>query len=322
MSIAALVADGLLREGAAVDVADLRDEVAARRISVRIAGGWSFDVLPDRGLDIGAAWWRGVPVAWRSPVEVDPGPGRTWGERFLGGLLVTCGPDHIGVAPDGSLHGAHSSTRAHGVTWRRTRDVAGGVGVEIAGTIDDVRMFGRHVRIERTIAAGTGDGRLTVRDRVTNLGLEPAPVVLLYHVNLGAPAVVPGARVWIDAETTTVREQTRGVPDASVLPAPLDRTEETVFAHEGVRGDGEGIARALVTAPDGRNTEVAWTAASLPRCYQWVLPTRGGWALGIEPSNAPLFGPSHDDERTRAVHVAPGAHVETAVAIVHREAPA
>lgn len=318
MSIARLVADGLLSDAAAVDVADLRDERGARRIAVRIADGWSFDVLPDRGLDIGAAWWRGSPVAWRSPIEVDPGPARGWGERFLGGLVVTCGPDAIGVAGDGSLHGSHSATPAHAVTWRRARVAGSTVGAEITGAVDDVRMFGRHVRVERTISASDGDARLTVRDRIVNRGLEPAPVAFLYHVNLGAPAIVPGTRVEIDAERTLARERTDSVPDATVLPAPIDGTEETVFEHRGIRS-AHGVARAIVRTPTGRRTEISWSAEALPRCYQWVLPTRGGWALGIEPANAPLFGPERDDAGTRAVLLAPGESVETAVSIAHEE---
>lgn len=320
MSIADLIDDGLLSDAAAVDVADVRDERGARRISVRIADGWSFDVLPERGLDIGAAWWRGSPVAWRSPIEVDPGPGRGWAERFGGGLVVTCGPDHIGVAPDGSLHGSHSATPAHAVTWRRARvdEAPTAVAVEITGVIDDVRMFGRRVRVERTIIASTADPRLTVRDRVVNRGLESAPVALLYHVNLGAPAIVPGTRIDIDAEQTVARERTDSVPDAAVLPAPIGRTEETVVEHRGIRAQ-QGRARAAVRTPTGRRTEISWSAQALPRCYQWVLPTRGGWALGIEPANAPLFGPERDDEQTRAVWLAPGESVETAVSITHGE---
>lgn len=310
-----------LRPAAAVDVVDGRDDHGAHRIAVRIADGWFFDVRPDRGLDIGAAWWRGTPVAWRSPIEIDPGAGHDWGARFLGGLVVTCGPDTIGVAPDGSLHGRHSATPAHGVGWRRTTTATGdgvtGAGVEITGTIDDVHMFGRHVRVHRNITASTTDPRLVVRDRIENLGVEPTRVALLYHVNLGAPAIVPGSRIALDAQSTRVREPTRSVPDATVLPHPIDVTEETVFAHIGLRAD-DGTARAMITTPDGRRTEVAWSAASLPRCYQWVLPTRGGWALGIEPANAPLFEQERADESTRAVLLAPAESIETSVAITHR----
>ena len=79
------------------------------------------------------------------------------------------------------------------------------------------------------------------------------------------------------------------------------------------------VARAIVRTPTGRRTEISWSAEALPRCYQWVLPTRGGWALGIEPANAPLFGPERDDAGTRAVLLAPGESVETAVSIAHEE---
>jgi hypothetical protein len=88
----ALVDDGrvsLLEALASVDEATRPS--GDRALVLRLAGGLSLDVLPDRGLDIGAAWWAGVPIAWRSPHLVDPGPAETWENRFLGGLLATKG---------------------------------------------------------------------------------------------------------------------------------------------------------------------------------------------------------------------------------------
>ncbi|MGN6125219.1 MAG: aldose 1-epimerase family protein, partial [Humibacter sp.] len=40
---------------------------AARVLESRVTGGFDHEVLASRGLDIGYAAWRGVPLAWRSP---------------------------------------------------------------------------------------------------------------------------------------------------------------------------------------------------------------------------------------------------------------
>ncbi len=90
------------------------------------AGGLSFDVLADRGLDIGAFEHRGVPLAWLShtgvvsPAFYEPA-GEGWLRSFGGGLLVTCGLTNVG--PPGrrggealGLHGRASNTPASNVS--------------------------------------------------------------------------------------------------------------------------------------------------------------------------------------------------------------
>jgi len=311
-----LIDRGLARPEGLVDVVEGRDDTGERFISVRLDRGWSFDVLPDRGLDVGAAWWAGRPVAWRSPIVRDPGPGRAWERRFLGGLILTCGPAAIGEGPDGTLHGTHSSTPAHEVAVTRLSDREG-PGVSISGVIDDVRFFGRYVRIRRVITARAGSSRLELRDRVENCGLEAEPLALLYHVNFGSPAVLPGTRVVTRASDVVPREVTTSVPVSSPLPDPIGRTEETVFEHRYPPAE-DGVAEAQVVSPDGVAFGLRWSASSLPRLYQWVLPTRGGWALGLEPANAPLFGPERAGEDLGARLLSPGGTSELWVCV---EAP-
>lgn len=44
-----------------------------RAIDLQVTGGLSLRLLPDRGLDVGAAWFDGIPLAWISRVgEVSP----------------------------------------------------------------------------------------------------------------------------------------------------------------------------------------------------------------------------------------------------------
>ncbi len=72
-----------------------------RAITVRSPGGLSFVCLPDRGLDLGWADYRSMPLAWRSPVG-DVGPafaehmGQGWLRTFGGGLVTTCGLTSVG----------------------------------------------------------------------------------------------------------------------------------------------------------------------------------------------------------------------------------
>ncbi len=63
-----------------------------RVIDVKLASGLLIEVLPDSDLDIGALWYRGSPMSWRSPLisASDPRPGSdSFLSRFQRGMMVT-----------------------------------------------------------------------------------------------------------------------------------------------------------------------------------------------------------------------------------------
>ncbi|WP_181408973.1 DUF4432 family protein [Schumannella soli] len=308
----------------------------ARVIAVKLFDGLDVEVLPGRGFDVGDVRLAGVPLSWISPVaDARPLPspgGGAWLERFTGGLIATCGLRNIGPARDGQgLHGDLGQRPARVLGIERGVEAAaegGRVWARLRAEIDDAAVFGASLRVHRTLtvsssvaADGRPEHRVDLIDEVENLGAGVTPVSLLYHVNLGAPAVLPGTRVEVSAARTAARDPHPEVPDWSTLPTPVDVLTEAVFEHHDVEVDDEGFAHARVLAasapvsgdvrggadragdvragadPHGgpaHEIDVAWSAATLPRLFQWALPTRDRWALGIEPANAPLFGSDRD----------------------------
>ncbi|MEN5074919.1 DUF4432 family protein [Isoptericola cucumis] len=306
-----------------------------RALVVRVAGGVSVDVLPDRGLDLGAAWWAGVPLAWRSPHPRDPGPGRDWEDRFLGGLLATCGPDNIGSPRDGAgQHGTHHVTPAHDVRWWRERSTggdgaAGELEVHVAGSVAHTTLYGTRVVVDREVVVATGRPWVEVRDVVRNVGDAPVGVPLLYHVNLGAAVLVPGSRLVADADAPVPAEPLPPGRDAVTFPEAAAGAGYVVAEHPRVRST-DGWARAVVTptglagaGPDGgagagpRGAEVVveWQASTMPRLYSWLWPARGSWVLGVEPANAPLVGPERDGPHGGAPVLEPGESWDCAVRV-------
>ena len=294
-------------------IGDPRSGVGGRAYHIALSGGLTFEVLPDRGLDIGSLWHRGYPVAWRSALaatgpEADPA-GRGWIGRFGGGMLVTCGLDNIGPAQGGfGLHGSHHATRASDVVVRRTP----AAGVLIAGTVDSAAVFGRQVYLHREIEASADRASLTVRDRIVNDGTTTEPVALLYHLNFGAPFLMPGTRVEIPAGRHLAREQVPGCPSWQVFPEPTTRVEEAVWEHTDLVTDQTDTANAVVcSAALAVTATISWNARALPRCVQWTYPSRRGWALGIEPANAPIFGPDRAGANAGAPLLEPGQSLES-----------
>nr|WP_243848902.1 DUF4432 family protein [Lysinibacter cavernae] len=311
-----LLSSGLVsRADALASVTDRLDTSGTghgtRIIEVRLLGGLTFELLPDHGLDIGAAWFDGIPFAWRSPVLGDVRDTGTaqpgFLDRFHGGLLVTCGLDNIGPATaTHEMHGSHHRKQATEVRWERML-VDDELTVRVSGLIDSIEIFGRRVTLRRTVTARTGSSAITIDDVIHNEGYSPAAIPCLYHVNFGAPFLEQGSRILVDAGTVTAREHVDEVPEHTTFPEPTTTMIEGVFEY-GALASSEGTASAVVQSPwSNRVATVSWNVDALPRLFQWVWPTRGGWALGIEPANAPLFGPDRTGDSLGAPMLEPGA---------------
>lgn len=295
--------------------AEVREVVCAvwgRVLQISITGGWRVELLRDRGFDIGLAWHRGVPVAWRSPVAHDPGPGHTWEGRFLGGLLSTCGTENIGPAHDGlPVHGSHHHTSATDVS-ADVRWTDGRAWVHATARIESTDLAGRRIVVDREITVR--DDTITVEDRVSNAGHRAQNVALLYHVNLGYPLIAPGTEIETDAAATVVgRPENPPVTDPWAIPALDADSAASVFE---LTSAGEAsLSRVRVRNLHAAVVEVEWSPETLPRLNEWMWPRHGVNVLAIEPSNAPLFGPDRDGPLAGSPILEPGGSIRTRVAI-------
>ncbi|MBN9325812.1 MAG: hypothetical protein BGO38_04390 [Cellulomonas sp. 73-145] len=319
---AALLDSGMVSLPDAVASVDEVTRAGGERVLVvRAAGGLAVDVLPDRGLDLGPVWWGGVPVAWRSPNPVDPGPGWGWEERFRGGLLATCGPDNIGEPRGASgQHGTHHLTSAYEVRWWRER-TASALEVHVSGSVAHTSLGGARIIVERHVVVPTGTPWVHVRDVVRNVGDRPVGVPLLYHVNLGAPLLRPGARLRVPYRDHVTREPLPAGRHPLELPSPAVGLEPVVAEHRGPTTTGERASAVLTGTGAGVEVVVEWPVATLPRLNTWAWPAERAWVLGVEPSNAPLFGPERDGWAAGAPVLEPGAEWQTGVSVGLRPAP-
>ena len=182
--------------------ADFRESVlptGMRIIDAYNASGLQFTLLPDRGLDIWTAHYKGIPLTWiaqGSPFP--PDFGQTWLQQFNGGLLTTCGLTHVGAAGDRrrsrekfrDLHGRYSRLRAENIakTWR-TDSIRAVHASSFPASCARAALFGVQLRLTRTYRLDLAGAHIELTMRVTNLGDIPAPLMLLYHINVGFPLV-------------------------------------------------------------------------------------------------------------------------------------
>jgi len=321
---------------AGVEVVEAVDGDARGVRLVRLrTGEIDVDLAVDRALDVVRASVRGVPVGWlspaglRHPAYAEPvgfGPLRT----FTGGLLTTCGLDHVhGPAdtPDPYGHPGIALThhplhgRVAALPARLTR--AGREGratLVVEGEVRQATPFGEHLVLTRRIEADLGGRTLRVRDRVRNDGFVATPLAVLYHVNVGWPVLTPDARLHLPAGEVHGAGGAAAERDETVVGAPEPGAREAVRDHL-VAADGSGRAHAAITTDDigdGRTAGllVSWDAARLPTMTHWSMLGAGMYVVGLEPSSVPLSGVAAAREAGTLQLLAPGEEACLAVDLV------
>jgi galactose mutarotase-like enzyme len=294
-------------------VLDDGPERGVRALDIRTAGGLELEVLVDRGFDLGSARLDGLPVGWRSGngfrhpglhEHFDEG-GLSW-LRAIDGLLVTAGLDHtlFGAEVDARQYGyPPKQTVQHGLHGRFTAiparllearevTVAARSVLRVAGEVVQATTFGEHLRLTRTLELDLDGRELRLHDVVENLGYEPTPHMLLYHLNFGWPLVDEGTE--FVAAIASHRWTSDSVAEQGIsyriLPEPQLGMVEQVFEHELIAG-GDGRHRvALIRADGALGVELAWTSAAMPCFFEWQNLRAGQYAIGLEPSTHAVAG--------------------------------
>ena len=155
---------------------------------VDTGAGFRFTVLPDRGLDISSASFRGTNLVHLTqngeahPAFYEP-QGAGWLRTFFAGLLTTCGLTYLGPpGQDGEeilgLHGRATTTPA-----RQVCDLSRWEGdeylLEVTGIVEESQLFGDKIRLTRTLSTRIGSQSLTIRDFAENFGYQTAPFHIL-----------------------------------------------------------------------------------------------------------------------------------------------
>lgn len=297
-------------------------ERGVRALRVRTGTGFAFTVLTDRGLDIGDAEFRGMALAWSSPTGVT-GPwyyepeGTGWLRSFHGGLVVTCGLQHAGGPSEREgeplgMHGRVSNLPASHVA-RQARWEDGGCVLEVRGQVRETRVFGNDLVLSRRITARVGESILRIEDAVENQGWSPAPLVMLYHINLGWPLLSEASRlVGPGAPGEPPEPHEPGAPEGSEtwdrFAAPTRGFRQRSGYHR-PRAGADGWAEARLENPrlaGGLVLRVRFRPEELPEFVQWTMTGEGTYVLGLEPATCRLHGYPAERRAGRIIDLQPG----------------
>ena len=293
-----------------LDFRESRLDDGSRIIDAYNGSGLTFTLLPDRGLDIWSAHYNGIPLTWLSPGSpYPPDEGLSWLRAFNGGLLTTCGLMHVGppevdtqTGEARDLHGRFTRLRAQDV--RVSRD--GYDSIDLSCKLNEQRLHGEQYEVTRWYSLDLGQPTIRLTDVVTNLGDEPLPLMVLYHINLGYPLVAPGARLWAPSEGAYARDETAraGLGRWYAYEAAEPRYPEQVFFHHVKHGRDAMAEVALINNDFGFS--VAWNAATMPYLTQWKNTRQGMYVNGIEPGNCIPEGQNAARQASRLEMLSPG----------------
>ena len=299
-------------------------ERGVRLLRCSTGAGFEFEILVDRGFDIGGAWLGGRPLAWSSPVGV-VGPWYTeaagigWFRGFPGGLVSTCGLDHtlLGGADDSAVFNyPHRVTETYGLHGRYTGLPArlAGYGARwdgddcvlwAEGEVVQAALFGEQLQLRRRVEADLGGISLRITDTVTNIGPTPCPHMMLYHCNVGFPVVDTGAELVYPAGPGTC------VSDASTLDyqeltGPRADFVEECYEHDMRSGPDGLVGAAVVNRAAGFGVFQRYDPATLPRHITWRQLGTVAYVVAMEPSTNRDAGRFDARERGELLYLAPG----------------
>ncbi|MGV3719857.1 MAG: aldose 1-epimerase family protein [Actinomycetota bacterium] len=298
-----------------IELADGKER-GVRAAQFRTGSGLAFTVLLDRGMDISHAEWSGRSLNWRSMTE-DAHPaffeptgepsGLGWVRTFFGGLMVTCGLNWAGApgldeeagprrlgARNLGLHGYISHTPAKNVHADGAWD-GDEYRMWVRGKCQEALVFGENLILHREIGATLGRNAITVTDRVENAGFDRAEHMILYHINIGFPALDADSQLVAPSLRITPRDEAaaQGMQHAHELDAPTAGYHEKAYFHElGAAPDGT-TGTAVVNRKLGFGAYVKFNKNELPHYTQWKMMGQRNYVVGMEPANClPLGRPA------------------------------
>ncbi len=272
-------------------------------VQLDTGAGLRFTVVPGRALDISGAWYKDIPIGYRTPTgEVDGAryepEGQGWIRTTVLGLLVTGGLDNVGnpTSEDDEvfgLHGRISNLAASNVyadgEWRNDEYI-----MWVQGRVRQAALFGENLELKRRISASLGSTSLFIHDEVTNLGVRPEPAMILYHLNPGYPILDDGSRLHVRSRSRRPYDDHAAALESGWdTYGPPDREwQQAVWIHD-VEPDFDGRVRAALvnrSFGDGVGLGVTYRKEQLPYLNQWKMTGAGAYVTGIEPGNCTVLG--------------------------------
>ena len=260
-------------------------------LNIRNGKGLEFYLSADRAMDISRLSYKGDNMGYFSPCGyVAPNfydkDGVGFLKSFTAGFLTTCGLTAVGnpCTDDGEdlpLHGTISNIPCENYSYCETDDE-----IIIDASVRDASLFGRKLVLKRKFICSKTENKICIEDCVENHGNTKAPVMLLYHFNMGYPLLSENAIINIPNKGVTARNQhaQEDIENALRMELPQSDYEERCYFYDVV--EKEMIASVGIYNPDIRKgLKMSFDKNTLDYFVEWKMMGDTDYVLGLEPAN-------------------------------------
>lgn len=260
-----------------------------RLYEVNNGKGLELTVSPDRNCDITRLRYRGINLSYMSPCGyVAPAYydsiGSNWLNSFTAGFLTTCGLNGVGTPCEDMgeripLHGSIANTPCENSYFYEEDGK-----LIIKSITKDETIFGRKLRLNRTIEVLLDKNTFTITDEIMNTGDRNEPFEILYHMNMGYPLLDEDSIVTIPSVSVEARDEhaKEDIENWMHMEKPTQGYQERCYYHK--FGDGLGIAQ--INQPKlGIGLSIHFDANTLDGFVEWKMMGVRDYVLGLECGN-------------------------------------
>lgn len=295
---------------------------SGRSKGVRIAwidtgSGLRYKVVLDRSMDIVDTFINQYCISWLSNVGITPPSSQIltnqeWLRGFSGGLLTTCGLDHVGpheIEDDHhrGMHGRVSFIPAEDVVIKQPDFNGKDNKMSVTGIVRDVQPLGNCLELNRTINSYLGESKIEIIDNVTNVGNTTSPHMLLYHINFGFPLVDMNSLLLWKGKVQNEVEGLKSL-DYHVCPDIVDRHagggEDVLF----IKPD-QSLESYCISGIYNRHLELAvfikFDPELLPCLTNWRHFGKNEYVTALEPGTNFPIGQREARENNKLIYLKP-----------------
>ena len=278
-------------------------------LEVRNGKGLAFTLSADRAMDLSRVTLKGDNFGYFSPCgyvapQFYDGRGNGFLKSFTAGFLTTCGLTAVGspCTDNGEelpLHGTISNTPCEQYNYSETEEE-----IIIRAYVRDASLFSHQLLLEREYRCSKQENKLTLCDKIKNIGSQDAPLEVLYHCNIGYPLLSEHTVLSIPAEKTAPRNEhaKTGLADCLTMEKPQRGYEEMCYYHT--------LSKGLISVynPDiQKELLLSFDPSELPYFTEWKMMGEHEYVLGIEPGNCLPDGRDVMREKGILETLSPGA---------------
>lgn len=288
-------------------------------------------ICPTRGMSLWKAHIDGDAVGWKSPVvgpvhpslvPVSEPSGIGWLDGF-DELLVRCGLRNFGApdfGPSGELqfplHGRIANLPARHVQIELDVDRSL---LHVTGKVHETRFLQYNLQLSVRYTFAIDQPKIAIHDTVTNASAGAATMQLLYHVNLGAPFLQAGSKLYLSTDRIVARNahSAKDLADWQAYSAPSSSYVEQVYFSSS-RDAVDGWTKCLLAVPDSsRGIALHYRTDTLPYFSQWknTVADQDGYVTGLEPGTGFPNPRSFEEAHGRLIELQAGESREFRLAI-------